>query len=144
MKYSTEIIINLPREKVLELFDSTDNLYKWQPTLKSFEHLSGAPGMEGAKSRLIYIERGKELEMTETITKRNLPEEFSGLYETKGVKNTLINDFHEEGPNSTRWVTVSEFKFSGFMKFIAIFMRRAFPKQTLKTMNQFKEFAENS
>ena len=30
MKYTTEIIIDLPRSKVIELFDSTENMYKWQ------------------------------------------------------------------------------------------------------------------
>ena len=54
MKYSNEIIINLPVSRVVELFDSIENLYKWQPELVSFEHLSGEPGMAGAKSKLLY------------------------------------------------------------------------------------------
>lgn len=141
MKYECEITIDLPREKVIELFDSTENLYKWQPTLQNFEHVSGTPGQPGAKSRLVYLERGRNMEMIETITSRNLPDEFSGTYETKGVKNWLTNHFYAEN-GKTRWVMETEFKFSGFMKLMAIFMRGAFPKQTLSSMNSFKEFAE--
>ena len=54
MKYSTEIEINLPLKKVIELFDNSENLKKWMPDLVSFEHLSGEPGQVGAKSKMRY------------------------------------------------------------------------------------------
>ena len=54
MKYSTEIEINKPVEKVIELFDNSDNLGKWMEGLHSFEHISGNPGQVGAKSRLKF------------------------------------------------------------------------------------------
>ena len=91
LNYTVEIEINSPREKVIELFDNSDNLMKWQTGLKRFDHISGIPGEEGAKSRLTYIENGRELEMTETIIKKELPEKFSALYEAKGVKNKISN-----------------------------------------------------
>ena len=66
MKYITEVTIRVPREKVIALFDSTENLYKWQPGLKGFEHLSGEPGKEGAESRMVFAGRKGDLVMTET------------------------------------------------------------------------------
>jgi hypothetical protein len=42
--YTVEIEIDLQRDEVLELFDSVENLYKWQTGLQSFEHLSGNLG----------------------------------------------------------------------------------------------------
>ncbi len=144
MKYTCETIIDLPRDRVIELFDNPDNLSKWQPTLKSFAHFEGELGKPGAKSRLLYDERGRELEMIETILVRNLPDEFSGTYEAKGVFNTVKNLFHEEGENQTRWVLDTEFEFSGLMKLMGIFMRGAFPKETAKGMRLFKEFAEGA
>ena len=54
MKYTTEIEIEKPIEKVIELFDNPDNLKKWMEGLQSFEHLSGTPGQPGAKSRLFF------------------------------------------------------------------------------------------
>ena len=53
MKYTVEIEIDLPRERVIELFDSTENCFKWQKGLLSFDHLSGEPGQPGAKSKLV-------------------------------------------------------------------------------------------
>ena len=41
MKYKNEVMIRLPLEKVVSLFDSEENLFKWQPDLLSFEHVSG-------------------------------------------------------------------------------------------------------
>ena len=70
MKYSNEIEINLPRKKVVELFDNPDNMPKWQEGFVSFEPISGKPGEEGSKATLKYKMGKREVEMVETITKR--------------------------------------------------------------------------
>ena len=142
MKYTLEIDIHLPREKVIELFDNPDNMKHWQPGLLSFEPLSGTPGTVGAKSQLKYLMGKREIEMVETINVRNLPDEFSGTYEAKGVWNEVRNFFSVVDANTTRWASENEFKCSGFMKIMAFFMPGAFKKESYKYMVQFKEFAE--
>ena len=144
MKYKNEVIINLPREKVSELFDSSENLKKWQKSLESFEHISGEPGRTGAKSLLIYDEGRRKVEMTETIIKRNLPDTFSAIYEAKGVKNWNYTHFHKEDDKTTRWIMDNEFQFSGFMKIMSLFFKKSMPIQTLNDMEAFKKFAENA
>lgn len=144
MKYTTTIVIHLSRKKVLTLFDSIENMYKWQPELLSFEHLSGDPGQEGAQSKLIYKMGKGEVKMTETITKRSFPHEFSGIYEAKGVWNQQQNFFEEVDSQTTKWVSISEFRCTGFMKIICLLMPGSFKKQTLQFMMRFKEFAENA
>ena len=143
MKYTREVLIDLPRDRVIELFDDADNLPKWQEGLQSFEHVSGEPGEPGAKSRLVFDHRGRRFEMIETITERNLPDEFSGIYETEGVWNLMTNRFEEEGPDRTRWIAESEFRPQGFkMKLMAILLRPMFTRTTMKTLRDFKAFAE--
>ncbi len=144
MKYHVEIEINRPLNEVISLFDSFENLKKWQPGLQSYEHMEGTPGMIGAKTLLIYDDRGKAVEMLETIIKRNLPEEFTATYDAKGVKNWVKNQFVESGPNQTKWIMENMFNFSGLMKIMGFFMKSAFPKQTLKDMRLFKNFVEAS
>ena len=141
MKYTVDVVIDLPRARVIELFDDPDNMPKWQPDLISFEHQSGQPG---AKSQLRYKMGKREIEMIETITSRNLPDEFSGTYEAQGVWNSVANHFKEEGPEKTRWIMESEFKCSGFMRIIAFLFPGTFKKQSLKMMNLFKDFAESA
>ena len=144
MKFTVKIKINLARNKVIELFDSTENLKKWQPVLLSFEHQSGTPGEVGAKSRLQYKMGKREIEMVETITVKNLPDEFSGIYEAKGVWNEVKNYFYKVDKNTNKWVSENEFRCSGFIKIIAFFMPGSFKKETMKYLEYFKEFSENS
>lgn len=145
MRYTCEVTIERPRERVIELFDNPDNLSKWQSGLRSFEHVSGEPGQPGAMSKLVYDEGGRRMEMIETITTRNLPDEFSGTYDAPGVHNRMSNHFYEDGPDRTRWVADSEFQFTNLMmKAMGFLMRGAFPKRTQEMMEKFKAFAEST
>jgi hypothetical protein len=142
MKYTTEVSINLPREKVISLFDSTENMYKWQEGLKSFKVISGDPGQKGSRSEMVYEGRRGDLTMIETITERNFPDEFFATYKAKGVYNEMYNYFTEPEENLTTWRSVSVFKFRGFMALMAPFMQNAFKSNTLLNMERFKTFAE--
>jgi carbon monoxide dehydrogenase subunit G len=144
MNYTTEIQIDLPVEKVIELFDNPDNLKYWQPGLQSFEPISGTPGQPGAKARLKFKMGKREIEMIETVTVRNLPTEFSGTYEAKGVFNQVRNRFIPLAANKTRYVTEQEFQFTGMMKIIGLLMPGAFKKQSRQYMQYFKDFAEQA
>ena len=111
MKYTCEVTIDKPREEVVKLFDNPDNMKYWQKGFISFEHIAGEQGKPGAESKLKYKMGKREIEMIETITFRDLPDEFHGNYQTKGVTNIQKNYFHEEG-DKTKWVSEAEFKFN--------------------------------
>lgn len=141
--YTVSIDIDLPRAEVIKLFDNSDNMFHWQNGLQSFEHLSGEPGQPGAKSRLVYLHGKQRIELIETITSRNLPDEFNGTYEWDGGMNTLVNRFIELGPNKTRWESDCGYRFKSlFLKTIGLIMPGSFKKQNLKFLENFKAFAE--
>ncbi len=142
MKYTCEVEINKPIDKVIELFDNTDNMYKWMEGLQNFEHLEGEPGKPGAKSKMVFKMNNKDVEMIETITVRNLPKEFSGTYDAKGVHNIQKNTFVIINDSKTLYLTENEFQLKGFMKLMAL-MPGAFKKQSSKYMNAFKNFVES-
>lgn len=142
MKYTLELTIDLPRERVVELFDNVENLKEWQKGLQSFDHVSGEPGQVGAVSKLKYDMNGRIIDMIETITVRDLPDRFAGTYEAKGVWNAIDNRFEEVDENTTKWYAHNEFKFKGFMKLMSKIMPGAFKKQSFKFMIDFKNFAE--
>lgn len=83
MKQSCNIEIAVPRRWVVALFDDPANILKWQPELVRFEPISGTPGHPDAKSRRAYRAGMGEFELIETVTVRNLPDEFCGNYESK-------------------------------------------------------------
>lgn len=142
MEFTQEITVALPRARFIELFDDPANLTQWQEGLISFEAISGTPGEAGAKSKLTF-QRGKgTMEMVETITRRDLPERFDGTYDAKGVHNICRNEFHEAGPDATRWVAHNVFELAGPMKLVGLLFGSMFRKQSLKMMTAFKEYAE--
>jgi len=144
MKYSSEIIIDLPREEVIRKLDNAENMKHWQRGLISFKHLEGIPGKENAKMELAYKMGKRDVALVETIIKNGFPDEFHANYETKGVQNIQHNYFHEIEPNKTKWISESEYEFSGFtMKVMSFLMPGAFKKQSLKYLTDFKHFAEN-
>lgn len=142
MKYTVHIDIDAPRDRVAQLMDDPDNLVKWQRGLQSIEPLEGDPGREGSTSRLVFDFKGRKMEMTETILVREFPDRFDAAYDTKTVHNVVKNRFVELGPDKTRWESENEFQFGGLMKIMGFLMKGAFPKQSLKYMQDFKAFVE--
>ncbi|MFG0329058.1 MAG: SRPBCC family protein [Phycisphaerales bacterium] len=142
--FTVEIDIDLPRDEVIALFDDPDNLAKWQNGFQSFEPISGVPGEPGAKSRLVYQHGRQRMELTETVTKRDLPDEFNGRYEWDGGHNTLENRFIELAPDRTRWVSVCAYEFTHpMLKVMGFFAPGMFRRQNLKFMRNFKSFCED-
>jgi hypothetical protein len=143
MKYGIKLTINKGRAEVWDWFDSVENLNKWQPTLTEFKHENGEAGPPGAISRLKYRERNKDYEMTETITSRNKPEEFSGIYEMKGTKNPIkkITEFRE---HQTKWELDSEVEFGGIFKIMSPLMKGMIVRKTKTDMNCYKDLVEEN
>ena len=146
MKFTCIVDIELPRDRVIEIFDNPDNMKHWQDGFISFKHLSGNPGEVGAKSVVKYENRGKPFELIETLLVRNLPEEFTGTYEHTSMTNTMQNLFTDTEDGGTRWTANIEYtKMKGLMlKLMTFFMPSMFKKQVQKWMDQFKAFAEQS
>ena len=143
MKYSKEILIDLPRDEVIAKMENPNNFKHWQKGFISYKHLSGDPGHEDARSKLKFKMGTREIEMIETIEKNSLPNKLFVTYDAKGVFNRQKNYFEKVNDTSTRWISDNEFEFSGFMKIIAFLMPGSFKKQTYEYMKDFKAFAEN-
>ena len=144
MKYSTEIEINKPIDKVIELFDDPKNYHRWMAGLQSFELISGTQGQPGAKTRMYFKMGKREMEMTETVIKRNFPDEYQVSYEAKGGFNIVTNRFQKLDENRCKFINDQEFRFNNLMmKLFAFLMPGAFKKQSMKYLRDFKAFAES-
>ncbi|OUR92384.1 hypothetical protein A9Q87_07860 [Flavobacteriales bacterium 34_180_T64] len=144
MKYTSEIIIELPLEEFMNKFDNIENMKHWQKGLVSAEHISGTPGEFGAKMKLNYKFGKREMELIETITHRKIPNEFHATYNTKGVHNIQENYFEQTSNGHTKWTSKSEFiPLNLMMRVMTFIMPGAFKKQSKKYMQDFKRFAEH-
>ena len=142
MKYTTEVVIDLTKDAFIEKLDNPDNMKHWMRGFLGYENLSGEPGQEGARMNMRFKMGKREMEMVETIIKRNMPDELRMTYDTKGVHNIQKNFFKEEN-GKTRWISESEFQFEGLgMKIMAFLMPGSFKKQSRKYAEDFKNFAE--
>ncbi len=143
MKFNFFITINKSRDEVWKIFDNPENLPKWQPSLTKLEHQSGEPGMPGAVSMLTYKEK-EEFTMLETITSRNEPEEFSGVYENPTARTTMKNTFTAIDDKTTKWNVETEFTFKNpVSKLLSPLMKGMISKRVNDDMNRFKKLAES-
>ena len=144
MKLKLELPINKPRAEVWKAFDNAENIKKWQPTLVSFEPVSGTPGQPGAVSKLTYKENNRDLILIEKITRRDEPNGFDGVYESEFADNTIKNTFIGHGEGHTLWVMETEFTFKSFlMKIMGPLMKKSFVTRTQEDMRRFKEMTES-
>ncbi len=143
MKTRHEVLIDAPRDVVWSAFDKPDNMLRWQPTLKSFEHQSGKPGEPGATTALVYDEDGREVRMTETVTERRAPDFMASVYTTEWGKTIVVNHFEDAGDGRTRWVMYANHFFKGMMKVMSVFRAGAIKKRTENDLQRFKLLVES-
>jgi len=145
MKIKLELPINKSRAEVWKAFDNAENMKKWQPTLVSFEPVSGTPGQHGAVAKLTYKEGNRDMVLIEKITLRDEPKQFDGVYENEFADNTIKNTFTEQGKDQTLWVMETEFIFKTFlMTIMGPLMKKSFVTRTQQDMQRFKEMAEGA
>ncbi|GAB5409900.1 MAG: hypothetical protein BalsKO_22650 [Balneolaceae bacterium] len=144
MKYIAQIEIERPINEVVSLFDNPENYRFWMEGLLSLELMEGATGQVGAKSLFKFKMGKREMEMTEAVLVRDLPQEYVVQYNAKGVSNSVKSRFSAIDGQKTLYITENEFEFSGFMKVIAFLMPGSFKKQSQKYLTDFKNFVENS
>ncbi len=144
MKFGCQIEIEKPIDRVVELFDDIDNLKQWQGGFIGHEMISGELGKVGSKSRLIYKAAKGEIDLVETIQASNLPDEFTALYESRTMVNTMTTRFTVVDEETTLYtVEVVYTKFIGIMpKLMGKLAPGLFKKQTLRWMHNFKDFVE--
>ncbi|WP_452222472.1 SRPBCC family protein [Lacinutrix salivirga] len=143
MKYSSEIIIELKRDDVLEKLNNLNNLKHWQEGLISFEHVSGSPGAVGSKMKLNYVINNRKMSLIESVTHKELPEQYHFIYDTKGMHNIQKNFFTITPQGYTKWTAHSEFVATNLkMRILTLLMPKLFKKQSMKYMEDFKNFAE--
>lgn len=141
MHYTQEIVIDAPRERVVQTFTDPAHFTEWQPGLECYELVSGTQSQTGAKAELTTRAGSRVMGMTEVIESNELPDKLVVIYETHGVWNRIVNTFVAESPDSTRWIADNEFRFTGVRKALAL-MEGSFKKESADSMEQFKTFVE--
>ncbi|MFI6024760.1 SRPBCC family protein [Amycolatopsis magusensis] len=153
MKYTNSIEIALPREEVAQLLTDPAHLPKWLRGMVLHEPVTGTHGQLGTQSRVVLQSGKRQIECTETITRREpadlreIPEESVVHFDREivgaGMWSVVRERLTEAGPETTLWESESEYRFSGLlMRLVGLLMPGAFRKQSQQHLQDFKAFAE--
>lgn len=144
MKFTCTVHINKPQQIVADYFANVDHLGEYQEGFQKKELISGEPWQEGAVSQLYYQNGKRKMELTETVIKNNLPNEFLAEYFHTHTENTMKSTFTVISPNETRYdAEIHYTKFKGaIVKIMAFLFPSFFKKQVQKWLNNFKVFVE--
>ena len=137
------ITINQPAEKVWELFMNPDNLQYWLTGYVSAEHLSGNIGEPGSMSKLKFMERGKVMEVTETVLIVKPNQQYAIMMNHKTFEIETDIRFISFGQR-TEMIQTLQFSPKGFfMKLLMPIAKGAMKKRLANELLRFKQFAES-
>ena len=144
MIITCETYIDAPVEKAIKLFADRRNLKKWQDGFQSLSPISGERGCVGAKSKIIFENKGHIIELIETILVNDLPSEFKALYEHSHGSNTTTSSFAVVPGGKTRFtMAIETVAIKGLLpKIMMVIMPRMVKKPTQKWLENFKALAE--
>lgn len=143
MRFEIELDIDAPADTVWRAFNNPDHLPRWQPSLQSYEGISGEPGWPGAVSLLVYHEKGRRIEMTETVREREEGRRYAGSYENAWSVNDMTCTFTPLDDNTTRWHAVVQYRLKGWVKLLSLMLRNGIRARVLDDMLRFKALVES-
>ncbi|HVG41898.1 MAG TPA: SRPBCC family protein [Chitinophagaceae bacterium] len=136
--------INATPQKVWEQFMNPDNLKHWLTGFLSAKHLSGTIGEAGSISQLKFMERGKEMEVTETVLFSNPNRQYT--FRMESASFSTQNDIRLISfGNRTEIIQTAQFQPNGFfMKLIIPFIKGEMKKRMLNELLKLKNFIEKN
>ena len=142
MKLSFEVTIDASFDTVWAVFDSPDNMGRWQTNFRSYTQKSGEPRQPGSVAEITFDENGKMLVLMETVMERRDKSFLTANYESVHGNTLIVNRFEKVDENTTRWTSWCNFSFKGIMKLTSIFVGGAIRRRTEADMQRFKLLVE--
>lgn len=97
MKFTGSTITHKEKSIVTKYFADPQYLKEYQDGFQRKELISGVQGEDGAISKMYFHDGKRKMELTETITKNNLPDSFEAFYHHIHMDNTMVCRFNDLG-----------------------------------------------
>lgn len=137
MRFTKEVVLEQPIERVRVLTSDPAHLHHWQPDLVSITQHGEMPGAAGSTATLTY--RGFTLE--ETVLSANASERVS-RYETRGMVHTIANRYTALDDRRTLLVCDNEFQLSGLLRLGRRVLEKSLREQVDRNVENFKKFID--
>ena len=134
------ITIDQPVEAVWDTLMNPDNLKFWLTGFVSVEHISGNYGGTGSVSKLKFLERGKEMELTETAVLVKPNQQYT--FNMTGTAFNADTDIRliSFGSRTEMIQTVQFFPKQFLMKLLMPLIKGAMKKKDGKRIDPFQKF----
>ena len=140
--FEHEIEIDKPLKEVYRAFNDPDNLPRWLQGLQRTEQISGTPGEVGSVTKQIYLERGRTVEMIETITAHEPETVLRRHPRGPGHGGELRVDFVDKGETTGMRFSGKFQPCSFMMRLMMPFMKGAIRKRQMGDLETFKRLVE--
>ena len=136
------ITIDQPVETVWDKLMNPDNLKFWLTGFVSAEHISGAYGKTGSVSKLKFLERGREMEVTETAILVKPNQQYASNMTSAPFDVHTDIRLISFGSRTEMIQTVQYFPKQFLMKLLMPLIRGAMKKRMENELIRFKKFVE--
>ncbi|MGW6930623.1 SRPBCC family protein [Lentzea sp. NPDC054927] len=137
MRFTKEIVLDQPIERVRVLTSDPAHLHEWQPDLVGITQHSETPGAAGATATLTY----RKFKLEETVLSATADERVS-RYETTGMVHTITNRYSAIDDQHTLLVCDNEFQLSGLLKLGRRVLEKSLREQVERNVENFKAFID--
>lgn len=142
MKSVVELDIDVPQDRLAELFADPSANPRWMDDIERIEPLSGSLGEPGSVYRLVP-KRGK-LVFVATVVMRALPTELKLRLDAPTVSVSVTGKLVKVSDRRTRLISEEIFLFHGpFHRALGFVARGAIHRAHRRHMESFKRFAES-
>ncbi|MDX3662677.1 SRPBCC family protein [Streptomyces sp. ID05-26A] len=137
MRFTKEIVLDQPIERVRVLTSDPAHLHRWQPDLVSITQHGQTPGAAGSTATLTY----RRFKLEETVLTANAYERIS-RYETRGMVHTIANRYSVLDDRRTLLVCENEFQLSGLLRLGRRVLEKSLREQVERNVGNFKAFID--
>ena len=140
----TYVTVKAPAEQVWKILMDPGKLPGWLTGFISIQHLSGEPGKAGSKSKMVFLQRGKKMEVQEEVVKVNPHREyiFKIVHPSMFTYNSIGLSVNG---GETSLEQVSELHPQNFLvKLVMPFMKNNLRKVMQHDLNKLKNIIENN
>ncbi|WP_330270610.1 SRPBCC family protein [Lentzea sp. NBC_00516] len=137
MRFTKEIVLDQPIERVRVLTSDPAHVHHWQPDLVSITQHGENPGAAGSTATLTY----RKFSLEETVLAATADERTS-RYETRGMVHTITNRYSAIDAHTTRLVCDSEIELSGLLKLGRKLLEKSLREQSERNLDNFKAFID--
>ncbi|WP_299671675.1 SRPBCC family protein [uncultured Polaribacter sp.] len=141
--YTAQVSIEKPISEVFNTFTKIDSVKNWIPEVKSVKTINKNPGITGSVYRLVVLNQGQEITMTEKIMAYVANEKVTLFYDAENMLKKDDYLFSEENGITTIILHASCQSESFIMACVFPYFKGTFKAQDQSYLNNFKIFLES-